>query len=350
MTDNTTHNDRFSRQLPIIGAAGQQRLQQARVLCIGAGGLGCPALLYLNAAGVGTIGIVDGDRVELSNLQRQILYHETDIGKFKAEVARERCLQQNSTTHIISYPHHLTATNAASLIGDYDIILDATDNYEARYVINHYCRKLNKPLISASVLQHDAQIGIFNYDAGACYQCLYPQAPTTLPNCATAGVIGVVPGIAGTLQASEAIKLITAQGTALTSKLLTINLATLSFKTFIIPRNPNCKQQCEHANPATLPTINHIQPHELTQLLHHPNLQLIDVRELDERAEYHIGGTHIPLATLTEQLTTLDPQRLTVVYCRSGRRSTQGCKLLLEHGFTDVHNLEGGLLNFSSQP
>ena len=339
----TKKPNRYNRQLPVIGADGQQRLQQARVLCIGSGGLGCPALLYLNAAGIGTLGIVDGDRIELSNLQRQMIYHEADVGKLKVEVARERCLAQNSLTDIICYPFHLDMNNTEELISGYDIIIDATDNYDTRYLINHSCRNFKKPLVSASVLKFDAQIGIFNYNNGPCYQCLYPQAPTTIPNCSEAGVVGVVPGIAGTLQASETIKLILGLGDSLAGKLLTINLLTLSFKTFNLARNISCQQNCEYATTQFCKPIATISTTQLAELLTHSSVQLIDVREPEEHAEFNIGGTNIPLAILSQQLSTLDKQQQTVVYCRSGRRSAKAYQVLIEQGFVNVQNLEGGV-------
>lgn len=339
--DTKELTDRYLRQYPVIGSTGQKLLKKARLLCIGAGGLGCPALDYLTAAGVGHIGIVDGDRVELSNLQRQLLFCENDIGKLKAIAARDHCLQKNSTITISSYPHYLSENNIYDIVTHYDVVLDATDNFETRYLINHVCRQLKKPLISASVHRYTAQIGVFNFQDGPCYQCLYPTTPLNTGNCATAGVVGVTPGFAGVIQASEAIKLITQQGALLSGKVLVVDLLNVSFKTLSLKRNYQCQQQCQYAN-NTFNTVKLMTPDELASLDQN-TIQLIDVRDREEHQAFNIGGTVIPLIELSKACHQLDKTKKTILYCQSGRRSAKACQLLMAQGFADVYSLKEGL-------
>ena len=209
-TFNQSELMRYQRHFPVIGLNGQQQLKEAKILCVGAGGLGCPALQYLAAAGVGTLGVMDADTVELSNLQRQILFTPQDLDRNKAEVIGERLQALNHEVNMHIYPEFLSHENATDLIKHYDVVLDASDNYETRYLLNDVCRTLKKPLVSASIYQFDAQLSVFNYKNGPCYQCLYPEPPPSdiTPNCATGGVLGVLPGVAGTIQATEAIKII----------------------------------------------------------------------------------------------------------------------------------------------
>lgn len=345
---------RYSRHFPVIGLEGQKKLKQAKLLCIGAGGLGCPSLQYLVAAGVGTIGIVDGDNIDITNLQRQILFSEQDLGKNKAQVAKQKLNELNSSVNINSYPHYLDEEQATQLIEQYDIVLDATDNYPARYLINSICRSLGKPLVSASIFQFDAQISVFNYQSGPCYQCLYPEPPPPelTPNCATGGVLGVLPGVAGTLQATEAIKVILAEGETLSGQLLSIDLLSLRFSLFEIT-----KQNCQHhpvidfSNITTSCSVVNLETEDISvsdlarQLeINADNLQLIDVREAYERDICHIGGLHIPLSQLPDRLTNIDKNKSTVIYCRSGVRSSKACQLLRQAGFENVKNLTGGIL------
>lgn len=350
---------RYGRQLPVIGLAGQRRLKASRVLCIGAGGLGCPALLYLNAAGVGHLGIIDGDRVERSNLHRQVLFSDADIGAYKAAVAAKRLAAQNPLTNVVAHTDFLSPENAEVMIAGYDLVLDATDNYAARYLINHLCRQLKIPLISASIFQFDAQISLFNYDDGPCYQCLYPEPPPAglTPNCAEGGVLGVLPGVAGTIQATEAIKVLVNQGALLSGKLLSFNLLTGVFKTFQLSRRSACQQRCVFATAAP-PTgeasacqmpvreVPIISPMALSAKLSDSALQLIDVREPYEREICHIGGELIPLSTLEDCMDRLDKGAETVIYCKGGRRSAKACQLLLDNGFATVFSLEGGILRW----
>ena len=344
---------RYQRHFPVIGIEGQRQLKHAKILCVGAGGLGCPALQYLTAAGIGTLGILDGDQIELSNLQRQILFHEQDIGRNKAQVTAERLHALNPQVLLQVHAEFLSSANAYERIQAYDLVLDATDNYQARYLLNEVCRGLKKPLISASIYQFDAQISVFNYKNGPCYQCLYPEPPpaTLTPNCATGGVLGVLPGVAGTLQATEAIKVILGLGNVLSGTLLSLDLLAMRFNQFEI-----VKQDCIN-HPAVIFDSSHalnascgfktMKVTELNQLLvRNESIQLIDVRESYERAICHIGGAHIPLSLLETHLAQLDKMVPIVVYCKSGGRSAMACQILLDAGFHAVSNLEGGILEW----
>ncbi len=227
---------RYHRQmiLPEIGRAGQEKIKQAKVLVVGAGGLGCPVLLYLAAAGVGTIGIVDGDKVEKSNLQRQILYQDEDIGKFKAEVSAQKIKKQNPFLQVRFRVEHLNPANAVEIISQYDLVVDGTDNFPSRYLINDACMQLNKPFVFGSILRFQGQVSVFNYKDSASYRCLYPDPPAEdeSPNCSEIGVLATLPGIVATLQANEVLKIITGVGETLSGKLLVIDLLTLQFETF----------------------------------------------------------------------------------------------------------------------
>lgn len=347
---------RYQRHFPVIGLEGQRKLKHSKILCVGAGGLGSPALQYLAAAGVGTLGIMDADQIELSNLQRQILFHEQDIGRNKAEVIAERLLALNHQVSVQVYAEFLSSSNAEDRIQAYDLVLDATDNYQARYLLNEVCRTLKKPLISASIFQFDAQISVFNYKNGPCYQCLYPEPPpaTMTPNCATGGVLGVLPGVAGTIQATEAIKVILGLGKVLSGTLLSLDLLSMRFNQFEI-----VKQDCENHPVVTFDAPNAsncsiasqgfqtIRATELKQWLdRNEKVLLIDVREAYEREICHMGGEHIPLPIFETHVPTLDRAASIVVYCKSGRRSATACQMLVDAGFKQVSNLEGGILGW----
>ena len=341
---------RYERHFPVIGIDGQQRLKQAKVLCVGAGGLGCPALQYLAAAGVGTLGIMDADNIELSNLQRQILFYEQDVGRKKADVVADKLRALNSLITVHSYPEFLKPANAVQCIEKYDIILDATDNYEARYLLNKVCRELNKPLISASIYQFDAQLSVFNYKNGPCYQCLYPEPPPAAltPNCAVGGVLGVLPGVAGTIQATEALKVILELGEILSGTLLSLDLLSMRFNQFEI-----AKQDCAHHpivefSSKNTSMINSISALQLSNLLANSEhaLQLIDVREAYERSICNIGGDHIPLSSIEAQIERFSKDKMTVIYCKSGGRSAQACQTLMDAGFKQIATLEKGILGW----
>lgn len=345
---------RYSRHFPVIGIEGQKKLQRARILCVGAGGLGCPALQYLAASGIGTIGIMDDDHVELSNLQRQVLFTEHDIGRKKVTVIAERLAAMNH--HLIINVHvHFFSTAHQGIIQDYDVILDATDNYEARYLLNAVCRRFKKPLISASIYQYDAQISVFNYLQGPCYQCLYPEPPAKeyIPNCSVAGVLGVLPGVAGTIQATEAIKVILGLDGILSGKLLCLNLLSMRFNQFIITKQDCTKHPLIEYGDKEIDLQNaflSISPIELDSLLtaSQDGMQLVDVREPYERAICHIGGVLIPLSQLESSLTQLNKYKRVIIYCKTGVRSLQAHRIFLNAGFEQVHYLEGGILNWQA--
>lgn len=351
---NSDEMMRYSRHFPVIGIEGQKKLKHARVLCIGAGGLGCPALQYLAATGVGTLAIMDGDHIELSNLQRQILYTEQDVGHQKATVVAKRLQAMNQ--HLTIQVHlDFFSQNNQQIIQNYDVILDATDNYQARYLLNTACRRLKKPLISASIYQYDAQISVFNYLEGPCYQCLYPHPPSEeyTPNCSIGGVLGVLPGVAGTLQATEAIKVILASEGVLSGTLLSFNLQSMRFTHIVIPKqnctdHPLVEFECESIK--TDGPQHSISTLELHQLLgvNASEIQLIDVRQPYERDICHIGGELIPLSEINTSVDTLDRLKPVVIYCKSGARSLQALKIFLDAGYEDVHHLEGGILNWQA--
>jgi molybdopterin/thiamine biosynthesis adenylyltransferase/rhodanese-related sulfurtransferase len=344
---------RYQRHFPVIGIEGQRQLKHAKILCVGAGGLGCPALQYLAAAGIGTLGIMDADQIELSNLQRQVLFHEHDVGRNKAEVIGERLHALNHQVSVHVYTEFLSPANAYERIQAYDLVLDATDNYEARYLLNDVCRMLNKPLISASIYQFDAQISVFNYKNGPCYQCLYPEPPpsTLTPNCAIGGVLGVLPGVAGTIQATEAIKVILGLGNILSGTLLSLDLLSMRFNQFeIVKHDCSSHPVVTFELPCSSKSYNGfatIHATELKQwLVMNEVIQLIDVRETYERDICHIGGTHIPLSLCEAHIEQLDREVPIVVYCKSGRRSAKACEMLFDAGFKHVSNLDGGILGW----
>ncbi|MCF6767960.1 ThiF family adenylyltransferase [Thiotrichales bacterium 19S11-10] len=339
---------RYNRHFPVIGIKGQEKLKKAKVLCIGAGGLGCPVLQYLAAAGIGRLGIVDGDVVEISNLQRQVLFKEADIGKNKAKVIAKQLQGLNDQVEFKVYDQFLTEKKALDIISQFDVIIDATDNYQARYLINAVTRQLKKPMVSASIYQFDAQISVFNYKKGPCYQCLYPAPPSAklTPNCAASGVLGVLPGVAGTIQATEVIKIILEKGDVLSGTLLSIDLLSMRFKQFKINKQ-DCylHQQVSFSEKEVKPVLQVLNVNQLKNFFDDKKeFCLIDVRELYERELYHIGGLHIPLADLERHIDELDKSVLTIIYCKSGVRSARACQYLLGLGFSNIYNLKGGIL------
>ena len=347
---------RYSRQLPVIGQEGQERLKGAKVLCVGSGGLGCPALQYLAASGIGTLGVMDGDTIELSNLQRQILFREHDIGRNKALVISEQLRTLNSHVNWNVYQEFLSEANAHSLVSHYDVVLDATDNYPTRYLLNQVCRSLGKPLISASIFQFDAQLSVFNFQQGPCYQCLYPSPPPAhlSPNCSLSGVLGVLPGVAGCLQAMEAIKVILDLPGVLAGTLLCMDLLTMQFKHFAISKqdcsqHPVIHHHVEQNQCHTSLSYSEITSVELAELIktNSESIQLLDVRESFERTICHLGGMHLPLSSFSIEAAKhyLDQERQIIVYCKSGMRSANACTQLHDSGFK-ASNLKGGILSW----
>ena len=350
----TEELNRYNRHiiLPEIGLDGQEKLKRAKVLVIGAGGLGCPVLQYLTAAGVGNIGIVDDDNVDESNLQRQILYNTNDIGKSKALVAVEKLSAQNPNSRFKAYQLRLSSENALEIISGYDIVVDGSDNFPTRYLVNDACVMLNKPLVFGSVFKFEGQVAVFNFNGSATYRCLYPQPPSSdeVPNCSEIGVLGVLPGTAGLLQATEVIKIITGVGEVLSNKLLRFDALNMSFETFSFGLNPKNKeikafsdyeQFCGFA-------VKEISANQLKEKLRlHEEIQIIDVREPDEYAVKNIGATLIPLATLADNLNKINPNIPIVVHCQGGSRSKKAAQLLMEKGFQNVVSLKGGMREYN---
>jgi len=353
---------RYSRQINLaqVGKEGQCRLKQARVLCIGAGGLGSPAALYLAAAGIGTIGIIDQDTVDLSNLHRQILHGTSDVGSEKTDSARVRLLATNPTLAIETYTTRLSASNASELIHDYDVVVDGSDNLPTRYLSSDVCVWEKKPNVYGSVHQFEGQASLFApHLGGPCYRCLFPEPPPpeAIPNCAEAGVLGVVPGLIGMIQALEAIKLIINKGDNLLGRLLHVDALTLRFHEFKIRRDPNCpvcgdsptitepidyEQFCSHGNDSKVPGISARQLQEM--ISGGEKVALVDVREPFEFEIARIPNSQlIPLGTIPDRLADIPRTETTIVMCKSGVRSARVIEFLRGQGFENLLNLEGGL-------
>jgi adenylyltransferase/sulfurtransferase len=352
---------RYSRHLLLqeIGADGQQRLKAARVLVIGAGGLGCPAALYLAAGGVGTIGLLDFDRLEESNLQRQVLLTTADIGTPKAQSARARLLALNPELQVIAHQVELTAANARQIFSGYDLVVDGSDRIATRYLVNDACVIYGKPLVSAAIHRFEGQAMSYAPGRGPCYRCLFPDvSAAVLPNCAQAGVLGVLPGVLGTLQATEAIKLLLGIGEPLLGRVLVYDALTLRFDQFRIARRPDCAVCGEHPTIVTLEdppgfcsieeqqSVPGISAIELARRLAAAGPpRLIDVRDPEEFARGHLPqAINIPLAHIEQQGLSLPPEAPTVFICRSGVRSLKAGALARRTGMTAVLQLEGGLL------
>ena len=352
--------NRYQRQitLPEFGAAGQSRLAGASVLIIGAGGLGSPASIYLAAAGVGRIGLVDFDRVDETNLHRQILYGTSDVGRPKLEAASERLRDLNPEIAIDTHPVRLSSENALDILRRYDVILDGTDNFATRYLVNDACTLLGKPNVYGSVLRFDGQVSVFSMSDGPCYRCLFPEPPPPhlVPSCAEGGVLGVLPGIIGTLQATEAIKIIAGVGETLAGRLLLFDALRMTFRVMKL------KRRCdEHARITKL-----IDYEEFCNPMHHTNITpaelsgklasgeevvLVDVREPYEWNAGHIeGATHIPMNQIMHRLSEIPKDRDVVVICRSGARSGHVQQHLMQsQGYTRVKNLIGGMQRWARE-
>jgi molybdopterin/thiamine biosynthesis adenylyltransferase/rhodanese-related sulfurtransferase len=333
---------RYSRQiiLPEMGLSGQEKLKEAKVLVIGAGGLGCPVLQYLTAAGVGTIGVVDDDTVDITNLHRQILYAATDVGKGKAETAVGKLSAMNPFVNLIAIPVRLDQENAAEIISGYDIIIDGSDNFPTRYLANDMCVALNKPLVFGSILRFEGQVSVFNYKNGPTYRCLFPEAEEG-DNCEVAGVIGILPGIIGTYMANETIKIICEIGEILSGKLLVISALNNTTNIFNFSRSADFPQptqingaETSHKTPEQ--DAREMLYDDLENLLESEpgTIQLIDVREEYEFEEDFIGGINIPLPDLPENLNQISPDKTVIFYCQSGKRSKLAADLLAKSGFT----------------
>lgn len=352
---------RYNRHIimPEIGVEGQEKLKRASILIIGAGGLGSPAALYLAAAGVGTIGIVDHDEVDLSNLQRQILHSTESVGRSKLHSAKERLAGLNPNVNVVAHPVRLTSANAMETLRGYDVVIDGTDNFPTRYLVNDACVLLGKPNVYGSIFRFEGQASVFDATRGPCYRCLYaePPPPGLVPNCAEGGVLGVLPGIIGTIQAIEAIKLILQNGELLVGRLILFDALKMRFKEMKLQKSPQCpvcgdaptiKELIDYdafcgVKPAQSATKQMSVGELKVALDEGTDLFLLDVREKHEHAVANLNGYLIPLGTLPTRIGELDPSKRIVVYCHHGIRSMYAVRFLNEAGFTNVLNLTGGI-------
>ncbi|TGD81864.1 molybdopterin-synthase adenylyltransferase MoeB [Hymenobacter wooponensis] len=347
-------------QLPEIGDEGQLRLKNARVLVVGAGGLGCPILQYLAAAGVGHLGIVDADKVEASNLQRQILYGPADLGHLKAEAAARAVRRINPHIKVEVQTCRATLGNVRKLLENYEVVVDGTDNFPTRYLLNDACVTLNKTLVSGAIYKFEGQVSVFNYQGGPTYRCLFPQPPSAdeAPNCDATGVLGVLPGLVGTAQATEVLKVILGIGEVLSGRLWMFD--ALTFQTRLLKFACRPEQAIiglDNADPNDYTDfcgtgVNAVSAQELQEQLAsaHPPF-LLDVREPDEFASGHIpGATLLPLSNLDKGVGSVPRHHPVVVYCRSGRRSAEAIeRLQTQYGFSNLLNLDGGILAWDEQ-
>ncbi len=359
---------RYSRHilLPQVGEDGQRALKASRVLLVGAGGLGSPVALYLAAAGVGTLGLVDFDAVDLSNLQRQILHGSAAVGSSKIDSARDRLRDINPNVEVETYETRFASGNALEIARGYDLIVDGTDNFATRYLVNDTSVLLGIPNVYGSVYRFEGQASVFGAPDGPCYRCLFrePPPPHLVPSCAEAGVLGVVPGLVGTIQATEAIKMLLGLGDALVGRLLTIDVMTMAFRTIEIRRDPECPacgtreitelidyDEFCGAAPTGEPmrsAVSEIQPSQLAERLEGgEELEIIDVREPYEWQLGHIPGARlVPLGRIAAEIPLLDKRRETILYCKVGVRSMFAAKQLADAGVSEVRNLAGGILRW----
>jgi adenylyltransferase/sulfurtransferase len=373
-TENLTNEEilRYSRHLimPEVGMEGQLKLKKAKVLLIGTGGLGAPLGLYLAAAGVGQLGLVDFDVVDFTNLQRQVTFGSSDVGKPKSEAARARLSNLNPDIQVQAFETKLTSANALELFRDFDIIVDGTDNFPTRYLVNDACVLLGKPNVYGSIFRFEGQATIFGMPGGPCYRCLYPEPPPPglVPSCAEGGVLGVLPGIVGSIQALETIKLILGSGRNLTGRLLLFDALEMGFREFKLRKNPKCPMCGEHRTidklidyyefcgvrgeeaPAPDLKVPEIMPRELKARLDRgEDLFILDVREPHEYQICNLRGHLIPLGELPRRVHELDSSREIVAHCRSGKRSAEAVDFLRKAGFRKILNLKGGILAWSDE-
>src|ERR1700761_2669441 len=368
---------RYSRHLilPEVGMEGQRKLKGARVLCVGTGGLGSPLAFYLAAAGIGTLGLVDFDVVDASNLQRQIIHSTKDIGRKKLDSAAEKLLALNPALNIVKHETMLTSANALEILKDYDIVADGTDNFPTRYLVNDACVLLGKPNAYGSIFRFEGQASVFATKEGPCYRCLYPEPPPPglVPSCAEGGVLGILPGLVGVIQATEVIKLILGKGNPLIGRLLLVDALGMRFRELKLRKNPECPVCGE--NPTVTALIDYDQfcgitppAKETTQVANVQNgvpqigpeelkrrqtagedVFVLDVREPHEFQIANIGGHLIPLNDLPKRVGELDREKNIVVQCKSGGRSQRASEFLQQQGFTHVENLAGGITAWSEK-
>ena len=363
---------RYSRHLimPEVALDGQKKLKNAKVLTIGAGGLGSPLAMYLAAAGVGTIGIVDFDVVDESNLQRQIIHGTSDVGKPKMESAKETLKNINPNVEVIGYGEPLSSENALEIFADYDVIVDGTDNFPTRYLVNDACVLLGKPNVYGSIFRFEGQASIFYAEEGPCYRCLYPEPPPPglVPSCAEGGVLGILPGAIGVIQATETVKLILGIGEPLIGRLMLYDALGMSFREMKLRKDPNCPVCGE--NPTVTELIDYqefcgipqaqaaeeengvpeISVQELKRKMDDgEDINVLDVREPHEYEVANIGVKLIPLGELPQRLAELDQSENFAVHCKTGGRSAKAVKLLQDAGFQNVYNVKGGITAWSEE-
>ncbi len=365
---------RYSRHLilPEVGMEGQRKLKAARVLCVGTGGLGSPLAFYLTAAGIGTLGLVDFDVVDASNLQRQIIHSTRDIGRKKLDSAEEKLTALNPAIRIVKHETMLTSANALEIIRNYDIVADGTDNFPTRYLVNDACVLLGKPNVYGSIFRFEGQASVFATDEGPCYRCLYPEPPPPglVPSCAEGGVLGVLPGLIGVIQATEVIKLILGKGESLIGRLLLVDALKMRFRELKLRKNPGCPVCGQNPTVTALIDYQHfcgIAPEsaeeksvkngipqlsvkELKQRIDAgEDVYILDVREPWEHQIAHIGGKLIPLNELPQRLAEIDRDREIIVQCKVGIRSQSVAEFLKQQGYPRVVNLAGGILAWADE-
>ena len=363
---------RYSRHLimPEVGMEGQVKLKQAKVLLVGTGGLGAPLGLYLAAAGEGRLGLVDFDVVDFTNLQRQVTFGTSDVGRPKLEAAKERLSLLNPEIQIDTYETRLTSDNALDILREYDIVVDGTDNFPTRYLVNDACVLLGKPNVYGSIFRFEGQASVFGHPGGPCYRCLYPEPPPPglVPSCAEGGVLGVLPGIIGAIQAMETLKLILGKGQPLVGRLLLFNALAMRFRELKLQKNPECPicgekrtitSLIDYAEfcgvrgeeaPVAATTVPEITPRELKSRLDRgDDLFVLDVREPHEFQICNLGGYLIPLGEIPKRVNELDSSREIVAHCRSGKRSAEAVEFLRKAGFRKIWNLKGGILAWSDE-
>jgi molybdopterin/thiamine biosynthesis adenylyltransferase/rhodanese-related sulfurtransferase len=371
---STDDLSRYSRHLilPEVGMEGQRRLKAARVLCVGTGGLGSPLALYLTAAGIGTLGLVDFDVVDSSNLQRQIIHSTKDIGRKKIDSAEEKLTALNPAINIVKHETMLSSANALEIMKDYDIVADGTDNFPTRYLVNDACVLLGKPNVYGSIFRFEGQASVFATEAGPCYRCLYPEPPPPglVPSCAEGGVLGILPGLVGVIQATEAIKLILGKGDTLIGRLLLVDALNMRFRELKLRKNPECPVCGTNPTVTELIDYDHFcgiipeTPQEKSLKNGIPQLTvkelkarmdsgedvfLLDVREPYEVQIAQIGGKLIPQNDVPQRLSEIPRDREIVIHCRSGVRSQRIAEFLKQSGYPKVVNLAGGILAWSDE-
>jgi adenylyltransferase/sulfurtransferase len=367
---------RYSRHLimPEVGMEGQLKLKAGRVLCVGTGGLGAPIGMYLAAAGVGTMGLVDFDVVDTTNLQRQIIHGTKDVGRKKLDSAADRIADINPNVKVVRHEVALSSENALDILKDYDVVVDGTDNFPTRYLVNDACVLLGKPNVYGSIFRFEGQASVFATETGPCYRCLYPEPPPPglVPSCAEGGVLGILPGVIGVIQATEVVKILLGKGETLAGRLMLYDAYNMRFREMKLRKSPDCPicgpnrtihqlidyhqfcgipQQPAAPPPAAGPSEKEIEPAQVKALIDQKaNFVLIDVREPHEYQICNIPYARlIPLGELPKRLSELNPSDDIVVHCKSGMRSAKGCDLLRQNGFQRVRNMKGGILAWSDK-